>query len=211
MDATIGTLLQKKCRVAAERNTPKNIERRAAFLKEIAAISVDKLCFLDESGFSLNLYRAYGWSAKSERCYQYVPFNRGTNRSVIGAFTLSGMVACQSLLGAVRRDRFESFLRHHVLPAVVPGTVLVLDNARIHHGGDIKEIVSAFGCSVLYLPPYSPDFSPIELAWSYVKHIVRGVGPREDHLREEAIERAVALIPISHAIAWFRKCGYDQS
>lgn len=107
---------------------------------------------------------------------------------MIGAFNLSGMVAMTSVLGAVRREGFESFLRHHVLPAVTPGTVLVLDNARIHHGGDIESIVSSFGCSLLYLPPYSPDLSPIELAWSYMKHRIRGIGPRDDATREAAIE-----------------------
>jgi transposase len=139
-----------------------------------------------------------------------VPLNRGTNCSVIGAFSLSGMVASDSVLGAVRRTRFESFLRHHVLPAVLPGTVLILDNARIHHGGQIEEIVRSFGCSLLYLPPYSPDLSPIELAWSYVKHLVRASAPREDQAREEAIESAICRISARQARAWFRKCGHQS-
>lgn len=153
----------------------------------------------------------YGWAKKQERCFQSVPCNRGINRSVIGAFTLSGMVALDSVLGAVKRDRFETFLRHHLLPVLVPGTVLVLDNARIHHGGNIESLVSSFGCSLLYLPPYSPDFSPIELAWSFMKHLVRGESPCSDVSREDAVERAAGRISSSNAIGWFRKCGHDQS
>lgn len=154
---------------------------------------------------------AYGWAPKNQRCQQYVPLNRGTNRSVLGAFTLSGLVAIDSTLGAVRRDRFEAFLRHHVLPVVAPGTVLVLDNARIHHGGNLEQLVSMFGCSLLYLPPYSPEWNPIELAWGYLKHLVRGQGPRTDRAREECLEQMAGSIPCHHSEAWFRKCRYNQA
>lgn len=153
----------------------------------------------------------YGWAKKNQRCQQSVPLNRGTNRSVMGALTLSGLVAIDSTLGAVRRERFEAFLQHHVLPVVAPGTVLVLDNARIHHGGNLEQIVSSFGCSLLYLPPYSPELNPIELAWGYLKHLVRGQCPRTDRAREECIEQMAGRIPCPHPQAWFRKCGYYQS
>jgi hypothetical protein len=142
-----------------------------------------------------------------------VPFQRGQNRSVLGAFALpaadhNGMVALWHKLGAVTREEFERFLHEALLPKLERGSVLVLDNARIHHGGRIAELVAAAGCSLLYLPPYSPDFSPIELAWSWLKFQVRLLAPRDDHARQEAIQQAATQMP-PHALAWFRHCGYS--
>ena len=167
--------------------------------------------FLDECGFSLNLYRLYGWASSSERCVESVPLARGQNRSLVGGFSLSGMVASLQKVGSIKRVDFETFLSEHLLPVLPTGSVLVLDNARSHHGGKIASLVESSGCSLLYLPPYSPDFSPIELAWSFVKGRVRLSKPRDDEHRRQAITEALAAVPGEHASAWFRKCGYRQS
>jgi transposase len=166
--------------------------------------------FLDESGFSLALYLAYGWSPRGERLIEAIPFQRGVNLSVVGAFDLEGMLCTQAKEGAMKRVDFEAFLERELLPRLLPGAVLVLDNARIHHGGRIEEIVAAAGCSVLYLPPYSPDFNPIELAWAWIKRFVRRLAPRDSPSRLAAIQSAIASLPASFAPAWFRKCAPAQ-
>jgi len=84
-----------------------------------------------------------------------------------------GMLCTRHKEGAIKREDVETFLAEDVLPGLLPRSVIVLDNARIHHGGRIEQIVTDAGCSVLYLPPYSPDFSPIEPAWEWVKNRVR--------------------------------------
>lgn len=197
---------QKKSRTASERNESK----RAEFKERIAALCPSRLVFLDECGFSLNLHRLYGWAFAGERCLESVPFQRGMNRSVLGAFGLSGMVALSQKLGAFKRVDFVAFLREELLPRLTPGSVLVLDNARIHHGEAVTTLVEAAGCCVLYLPAYSPDFSPIELAWSVVKGLVRAMAPRDDRARKVAVEKAVVRLSPRQADAWFRKCGYRQ-
>ena len=166
--------------------------------------------FLDESGFSLCLYRLYGWAPQHERCEEAVPFVRGINRSVLGAFSLAGLQASVQKLGTIKRLDFESFLKERLLPLLPADSVLVLDNARIHHGGQIETLVQTARCSLLYLPPYSPDFSPIELAWSWVKNRVRFACPRDDTAREQEIRQALDSLPAHHASVWFRKCGYHQ-
>jgi len=166
--------------------------------------------FLDESGFSLALYRLFGWAVRKERLVEAVPFQRGQNLSVLGAFAQEGMVATTSKLGAMKRVDFEQFLRDDLLPGLEAGATLVVDNARIHHGGSIAQIVEEAGCSLLYLPPYSPDFSPIELAWSWIKSFVRRAGPRDIAARLATVHEAVQALPERHAPAWFRKCGYGQ-
>lgn len=187
--------------------------KRATFWEQIRQIPLKKLVFLDECGFALNLHRPYGWTVGGGRCIEVVPFNRGVNRSVLGAFSLpdatcaTGMRALWQKLGAWTRATFEAFLSEGLLPVVPKGSVLVLDNARIHHGGRIQEMVEAAGCSLLYLPPYSPDFSPIELAWSWIKGRVRTLAPRDDTARERDIRRANDALPLEAAPAWFKHCG----
>jgi transposase len=102
---------------------------------------------------------------------------------------------------------FEAFLEQQLLPRLPVGSVLVMDNARIHHGGRIEELVAQHGCRVVYLPPYSPDLNPIELAWSWIKGFVRGLRPRDAPARLAAIEAAIAALPDAFARSWFRKVG----
>ena len=115
--------------------------------------------FLDESGFSLALSVLYGWGKKGEPLVEQVPARRGKNLSVLGAFDIEGMVATASKQGSMTRADFERFLEEDLLPRLLPGSVLVLDNASIHKGGRIEGLISTAGCRVLYLPPYSPDRS----------------------------------------------------
>ena len=175
----------------------------------MAAVPVGALVFLDEAGFSLNMSRLYGWSQSNARCVECAPFQRGKNRSVLGAFCVSSMVAFVAREGAFKRDAVEAFFETTLLPALPAGSVLVLDNARIHHGGRIAELVAGAGCSLLYLPPYSPDFSPIEPAWGYVKGLVRGDAPRTDETRDASITKAMTAIPEKCARGWFKHCGYE--
>ena len=136
-----------------------------------------------------------------------VPFCRGRNLSVLGALDMEGMLCVRHKEGAMKRDDVEAFLSEDVLPWLLPGSVIVLDNAKIHHGGRIQEIVEEAGCSVLYLPPYSPDFSPIELAWGWVKHRVRKRCPRDAKSRVAAVEESLQVLPPQFAPNWFRNCG----
>lgn len=185
--------------------------KRAAFRVQVASIPLEQLVFIDECGFGLNLSRLYGWIMGGGRCFEEMPFTKGVNRSVMGAFSLptatcpNGMRALWQKLGAWNRASFEAFLQDGLLPLLEPGSVLVLDNARFHHGGAIQALVEQAGCSLLYLPPYSPDFNPIELAWSWIKHLVCSLAPRDDNQREKDIHFASHQLP-NHAPAWFKHC-----
>jgi transposase len=165
--------------------------------------------FLDEIGFSLALCLFYGWASRTERLVESVPLNRGKNLSVLSAFGADGFVSQVNKIGAMKRLDVERFLEFELLPKLASGSVLVLDNAKIHKGGRIAQIVAKSGCCLLYLSPYSPDFSPIELAWSWVKQRVRRLCPRDEQSRVEAIEHAIASVPKDFTKPWFAKCGYN--
>ncbi len=154
------------------------------------------------------MFLFYGWALREERLVESVPLNRGKNLSVLGAFGSEGMIDQASKVGAMKRVDVERFLEEDLLPKLEPGSLLVLDNAKIHKGGRIEEIVTAAGCSILYLSPYSPDFSPIELAWGWVKNAVRRLCPRDAEGRQQAVEDAIAALPKDFTQSWFRNCGY---
>lgn len=168
---------------------------------------------MDECGFLLNLHRLYGWAPAGQRFVEEVPFVRGQNLSVVGAFSLpssgnrSGLWALWHVQGAWKAWSFELFVEEMVLPRLQAGSVLVLDNARIHKGQQLRAKVEAAGCSLLYLPPYSPDFNPIEPLWGWLKNAVRGAAPRTNRERIKAIRKAESLLPPQHAAAWFHHCG----
>jgi transposase len=195
--------VQKKSRIAKERDE----EKRQVFRKALQAIDPKDLVFIDESGFSLSLYQHYGWALRSKRLLEAVPFNRGKNLSVLGALDIEGMRCTRHKEGAMKRSDVEAFLKREVLPCLLPGSVIVLDNARIHHGGQIEQIITGAGCKLLYLPPYSPDFSPIEPAWGWIKSRVRKRCPRDSKGRVAALEESVAALPPAFAPDWFRNCG----
>jgi transposase len=179
-------------------------------LNQIGQIDPHELVFLDEMGVSRTLCLLYGWGDRREPLVESVPCNRGKNLSVLGAFDSLGMICTQSQLGAMNRENFEAFLEVDLLPQLTCGSVLVLDNASIHHGGRIAALVEKAGCRLLYLPPYSPDFNPIELAWGYVKRLIRRACPRSDASRLQALSDALAAIPDCLAAACFRHFGYLQ-
>lgn len=174
---------------------------------------VDKLIFLDECHFALNLHRLYGWTIGGGRCSQVVPFEKGLKRSVVGAFSLPGQDNATGLLslwqkrGVWNSQTFALFVGEAVLPVVPRGSVLVLDNARLHHSHTLKQLVEEAGCVLMFLPPYSPDLNPIEPVWSWIKNQVRALAPRTDDQRQKDIRTAQSALPPQAAYGWFKNCG----
>jgi len=152
----------------------------------------------------------YGWGKRGEPLVASVPARRGKNLSVLGAIALEGVVAHTSKEGAMTRADVERFFEVDLLPQLLPGSVLVLDNASIHKGGNIERLATGAGCRVLYLPPYSPDLNPIELIWSFVKRQVRRDGPRDEASRRVCVAEALAAVTEDLVKSCFRHCAYCQ-
>lgn len=188
-------------------------QKRAVFQEQIAQVPLERLVFLDECGFASNLCRLYGWALGGARCVDVVPQTRAKNRSCVGAFSLpgpdnaTGLWALWQKLGAWNGALFEIFVCEELLPRLLEPCVLVLDNARIHQSHSLRQAVEEAGHRLLFLPPYSPDFNPIELVWGWLKNWVRHLQPDGDEQREAFIRQAQEALPPQHAFAWFRKCG----
>nr|CAA9234924.1 hypothetical protein AVDCRST_MAG63-1129 [uncultured Armatimonadetes bacterium] len=175
----------------------------------IAAQTPERLKFIDESACHLGLTRAYGWAKKGERCCFAVPGNTGARRSMVGLFTLSGgMAAHRTQKGSLKTDDFQSFVEDMVAPRLVAGDVLIVDNAACHKGKKVRQMIEAVGARLLFLPPYSPDFSPIEFAWRKVKASLREAGARTAETLTQAIEAALQAVTAEDAGKFYAHCGY---
>ena len=181
---------KKLQRVAKERNE----ERRADFIRRMAQYSPEELGFIDEvSRDERTIGRHYGRAVKGRRAHKQQPFVRGRRTSTVGVLSLDGFVARLTVEGSLTKVVLLEWLEHDVVRPVSftvqplthiaqlpkcgvypgPSSVLVLDNASIHHGEEILELADRFGVRIEYLPPYSPDLNPIEEAFSKIKHFLR--------------------------------------
>jgi transposase len=152
--------------------------------------------------------RDYARSLKGVRVYDRVPRNRGTVTTMIGALSVDGVDALMTVEGATTGEVFNRFVREHLAAVLLPGDLVIMDNLGAHHATGIREAIEAVGAHVLYLPPYSPEFNPIELCWSKMKQTLKSWGARTVGALRDAIGDAAALVSTGDAIGWFTHCGY---
>jgi transposase len=171
-------------------------------------IAARRFRFVDESGANITLARRYGWAPRTERCHGAVPRNYGRNLTLIASLSLWGIEAPMLLEGAVDGIAFERYLAEVLVPTLRPGELVILDNLSVHRQSPIRALIQAAGCRVLFLPSYSPDFNPIESAFSKIKAYLRRVGARTQERLQTAIAEAIDLITASDAAGYFRHCGY---
>ena len=130
---------------------------------------------------------------------------------MIGALGLKGMVASHHLLGSTDGCTFEAFVHQKLLPKLWPGACVVMDNCSIHLGEMVREMIETAGGKLIYLPPYSPDFSPIENCWSKVKSILKSIGARSYADLVEALDIAYGEVTLDDIRGWFTHCCYCTS
>jgi transposase len=191
--------------VAGERNAYK----RAWYWRRICRLDHRRLRFIDEAGANLAMTRLRGRAPRGQRVRESVPRNYGPQTSLIGTLSLTGVEAVMTLEGAVDTSAFDAYVEHFLRPTIRPGDVLVLDNLTAHHASRIEEVAAECGAEVIWLAPYSPDFSPIELMWSKIKTALRAAKARTREELEQAFKAALELITESDCFGWFSHCGYQ--
>jgi transposase len=150
----------------------------------------------------------YAYAPRGQRAYGKVPRNYGAIMTVIASMSLSGMGPAFLLDGSADSAAFEIYVEQLLAPSLRPGQSVVLDNLSIHQGPRVRQALEARGCRLLFLPAYSPDFSPIEEAFSKLKTFLRRVSARTREALQEAIAQALDLITATDALGWFTHCGY---
>jgi transposase len=163
---------------------------------------------IDESGFNLAMARTHGRAKPGERVVADAPFNHGKNMTIIGAITVDGVLGALMFPGSTDGPAFETYVEKVLVPKLRPGQFVVWDRLGAHRMKSVQTLIENAGASVWFLPPYSPDFSPIELCWSKVKTFVRSAAARTRDTLIEAVGRALDRITAADLAAWFRHCGF---
>jgi transposase len=195
---------EKKSLIASERDEG----ARGTWRAMSALWDATRLVFVDESGTQTNMTPRYSRAPRGRRAYGAVPRNHGKNTTLIAALSGAGMGAAMTLEGAADADAFVAYLTHFLVPTLVPGQSVVMDNLSVHKDKRVAPLIAGAKCRLVYLPAYSPDFTPIEQAFSKIKTYLRRAEARTREELEAAITAALATVTATDATAWFTACGY---
>lgn len=173
-----------------------------------AGIDAEFLVFVDEMGANTSLSPLHAWSRRGERARLSVPRNRGKNTTLLASMTLEGMGPCLAVIGGTTKEVFEAYVERVLAPALRSRQVVVVDNLAAHKGEEVRELVEARGCELLFLPPYSPDYNPIEEAFSKIKGLLRKAEARTREALIEAMGTAISAVTTRDAWGFIEHCGY---
>ena len=164
-------------------------EKRSAFCAKLEEYKVEgrPLVPLDESGFAHDMPRLHGYSAKGSRCFGTHDWGAKGRTNVIGALLLGALLTVSLFQTNVNTEIFTRWVIEDLIPKLPPCSVVILDNATFHKGAAMQKAIADAGHTLLYLPPYSPDFNPIEKKWAQAKAIRRRVGGSIEELFQKHI------------------------
>jgi transposase len=172
------------------------------------ALDPRRLLFVDECGTHTSLAPLYGYAPRGERLRLSVPRNRGKNTTLQASMTLEGMGPSLAVEGSTTAEVFEAYLERVLLPELEEGQVVVMDSLPAHKPGRVRELIEGGGCELLYLPGYSPDYNPIEEAFSKIKEILRRACARTREALLEALGEALSAVSFLDAQGFFEHAGY---
>jgi len=172
---------------------------------------VKHLKFLDESGANLGLTRLCGRAAPGQRVVEATPGYSGPHYTLIATLGCKELTAPWIFEGPINSVAFAAYVRSQLLPTLRRGDIVVMDNLSAHTGETIRQLIEAQGARLEFLPPYSPDFNPIELCWSKVKAVLRAAKARTFEALVEAVAKALRSISFTEIQNWFAHCGYVLS
>jgi len=202
----LGLPLKKKSKHAAERDTPEVRKKRRSFRRKVKPIEPKRLVFVDETGVTTAMTPSRGRAPRGERVEAQAPAS-WESVTVIAAMGLDGVRAPLALPGSVNAVTFESYVEQVLVPALHRGDVVVFDNLSSHLGPAVTEAIERAGASVLPLPPYSPDFTPIEEMFSKFKEFLRRIGARAKEHLYDAIGEGLREVTLQDILGWFRHAG----
>ena len=181
---------------------------RAAWWSETLNLPVADLVFLDETGTNTAMTQRYARAPRGERANGSAPRNHGPNTTLLACRTRAGMGPAMLVEGATTTEVFTAYVDQVLVPWLRPGQIVILDNLAAHTSDRVTQLIEAAGCRVRYLPAYSPDFSPIEWAFSKLKTGLRAAMARTRDELARAIAAGLDRITAADAEGWFYGCGY---
>jgi transposase len=202
----LGITRKKKTRHADERDRPDVQRMRRAFRREVKSTDPRRLVFVDETGVTTAMTPAYGRAPRGERVVASAPAS-WESVTLITALGLDGVRAPLAFPGATNEMAFQTYVEDVLVPALREGDVVVFDNLAAHLRPAVAEAIERAGARVLPLPPYSPDFTPIEEMFSKVKEFLRRVAARTKGALYDAIGDALSQVTVQDILGWFQQAG----
>lgn len=201
--------MEKKTAHAEEQSRPDILKRRREWFATQPDLDPARLVFIDETWASTNMARRYGRAPRGERLRSSVPHGHWKTTTFVAGLRLTGMAAPMALDGPINGRSFQAYVDQLLVPELEPGDVVIMDNLGSHKGAGVRAAIEAAGASLLYLPPYSPDFNPIENAFSKLKALLRKAAERSVDGLWDAIARIAALITPTDCKGFFKAAGYE--
>ena len=198
----------KKTVMPAEQKRPDIVRARNSWLRRIARKKPKRLIVLDESGFTTNMHTLRGYAPKGQRLTVYEPYGHRKTSTLVGALTPKGFIAPLVLDGPMNSLIFASYITNILAKEIRTGDLLVMDNLSAHKTKAVQSSMERLGINYAYLPPYSPDFSPIENAFSKVKSMMRKLAKRTYSTLWRRLGWVLKSISKNEAGNYFKTCGY---
>lgn len=195
--------------VARERDRPQVQAQRRAFAIKQRTLNAAQLVFLDESGFRLGSPPNYGWAPVGEKSHGKATMGAWQTMTMIGALALDGWRGFMTLNAPTDGDVFLAFVKQQLVPNLRAGDLVVMDNLSAHKRPDVVAAIRSSGADVLFLPPYSPEYNPIEKAWAKLKEMLRRLATLTRDAFDDALADAMTAISPSDIRAWTQFAGYS--
>ena len=202
---------KKTVHAAEQQRADVKAQRDSWFERLLDACGGDlrRLLFLDETGASTSMIRTYGRSAEGDRCIGSAPGGHWKTMTGVAAIRLDdGLTAAATMAHAMDGESFVLYVTHALLPVLRDGDVVVMDNLPGHKLARVRELIESVGAKLLYLPPYSPDWNPIEMIWSKVKRLLRSIAARTIDALHDAFAAAFGAVTLTDIQNCFQHCGY---
>ena len=199
----------KKTAHAAEQDRPDVAARRWAWFESQPDLDPRHLVFIDETGASTKMARLRGRSKRGERCRAAVPHGHWKTTTFTAGLRLDGLTAPMLLDGPMNGAAFLAYVEQVLVPTLVPGDLVIMDNLPAHKVSGVKQAIEAAGATRVLLPPYSPDFNPIEQAYAKLKALLRKAAARTIDDLWAVIAEAIELFPPQECANFFANSGYE--
>ncbi|MBW9051560.1 IS630 family transposase [Rhizobium mesosinicum] len=204
-----GWTFKKKSAHALEQDRPDVLKRRRAWFDGQLDLDPEKLIFIDETGLSTKMARLRGRAMRGERCRAGVPHGHWKTTTFTGALRLSGMTAPFVYDGAMNGNVFLAYVEQVLLPTLKIGDVVIMDNLPAHKTAGVRDAIERAGAKLMFLPPYSPDFNPIENAFSKLKAMLRARAERKIDALWDAVGALMPRFTTAECANYFKAAGYD--
>jgi|SoimicMinimDraft_9_1059737.scaffolds.fasta_scaffold08822_2 transposase len=199
----------KKVLHASEQQRPDVARARRRWIREQGLLDTSHLVFIDETSVNTNMVRLHGRAPRGERVIGSVPFAAWKTFTLVAALRSDRMTAPMMIKGAMNSETFLAYVQQCLVPTLEPGDIVIMDNVPAHKGDGIQQAIEAAGASLRYLPPYSPDLNPIELAYSAFKAFLRKCAERTEHALYRRIGQFVRRLDGGACANFFNEAGYS--